>query len=78
MSTDVHPDRVTANYATLITLEWLRLGRKSRGKTLEGEMLNMIINLAIREAVDTQEGNIREDSPIEDKCCIQGEEYRRR
>ena len=31
----------------------------------------MIINLAIREAVDTQEGNIREDSPIEDKCCIQ-------
>ena len=72
------PDRVNVNYVILITLEWLRLGQKSRGETLEGEMLNMIINLAIREAVDTQEGNIREDSLIEDKCCIQGEEYRRR
>ena len=75
MNTDVHPDRVTVNYVILITLEWLRLGRKSRGETLEGEMLNMIINLAIREAVDTQEGNIREDSPIEDNCCIRGKEY---
>ena len=77
MSTDVHPDRVTANYVTLITLEWLRLGRKPRGETLEGEMLNMIINSVIHEAVDAQEGNIREDSPIEDKCYIRGVEYRR-
>ena len=78
MSTDVHPDRVTANYVTLITSEWPRLGRKPRGETLEGEMLNMIINSVIHEAVDAQEGNIREDSPIEDKCYIRGVEYRRR
>ena len=78
MNTDVHPDRVTVNYVILITLAWLRLGQKSRGETLEGEMLNMIINLTICEAVDTEEGNIREDSPIEGNCCIRGKEYRRR
>ena len=77
MNTDVNPDRVTVNCVILITLEWMRLGRKPRGETLEGEMLNMIINLVIHEAVDAQEGNIREDSPIEDKCCIRGVEYRR-
>ena len=46
-NTDVCPDRVNVNYVILITLAWLRLGQKSRGETLEGEMLNMIINLAI-------------------------------
>ncbi len=48
-NTDVCPDRVNVNYVILITLEWLRLRQKSRGETLEGEVLNMIINLAIRE-----------------------------